>query len=170
MNTSSHSMATALSRRKLSTSSRNFRVRKRSSYKPYPTRTNELFKDPQPVSVFQSTSNDLSWYHPWLHNQVTDISHAVRQLKVGEETLLEGNAFERVFAAVATFIRDNEAVSIDDVIEHLHKTQRMEDTREAFKAQRLLVFAILGWQSMLYQLAFNICSEDKLAVHEDIMN
>ena len=86
---------------------------------------------------------------------------------MGEETLLENNAFERVFTAVAKFVRDNEAVSIDDVVEHLRKTQKMEGTCETFKAQRLLVFAILGWQSMLYRPAFNTCSQDELAVHED---
>ena len=91
----------------------------------------------------------------------------MRQLRVGEETLLENNAFERVFTAVATFVLDNEAVSIDDVVGHLRKTQKMEGTRETLKAQRLLVFAILGWQSMLYRPAFNTCSQDVFAVHED---
>lgn len=134
---------------------------------PYPSETNELFKDPHPVSVFQPISNDLGWYHPWLHGQVANISHAVRQLRVGEETLLESNAFERVFAAVATFVRDNEAVSIDDVVKHLHETQKMEDTRNTLKAQRLLVFAILGWQSMLYRPAFSTSSQDEFVVHED---
>ncbi|KAF2811120.1 uncharacterized protein BDZ99DRAFT_508447 [Mytilinidion resinicola] len=171
---SSHSMAAARSRRKLSTSSRSFRVRKRSSFisttttlAAHPTRTHELFKEPLPVSVLQSTSADLSWYHPWLHGQVTNMSHAVRQLRVGEETLLENNAFERVFTATGTFVRDTEMVTIDDVVEHLRKTQKMENTRQTFKAQRLLVFAILGWQSMLYRPAFNTCSGDELAVHED---
>jgi len=89
---------------------------------------------------------------------------------VGEETLLENNAFERVFTAVATFVRDNEAVSIDDVVGHLRETQKMEGTREASRAQRLLVFAILGWQSMLYRPAFNTCSQDEFAVHDDQSN
>ncbi|KAF2190686.1 hypothetical protein K469DRAFT_733374 [Zopfia rhizophila CBS 207.26] len=113
------------------------------------------------------SSNDLSWYHPQFRGQFINISYTVRQLRVGEETLLENNAFERVFIAVATFVRDNEAVSIDDVVEHLRKTQKMEGTGETFKAQRLLVFAILGWQSMLYRPAVNTCSQDELAVHED---
>ena len=129
--------------------------------------TNELFKQPHPVSVFRSTSNDLSWYHQWLHGQVADISRAVRQLRVGEETLLEGNAFERVFAAVATFVRDNRGASIDDVVDDLRVTQSMESSPEVFLSQRLLVFAILGWQSMLYRPAFNVCSEAELAIHED---
>lgn len=121
---------------------------------PLPTGTNELFKNPHPVSCFQSTSNDLSGYHPWFHDQVANILHAVRQLWVGEKTFLENNAFERVFTAVATFVLDNEAVSIDDEVGHLRETQKMEGTREASKTQRLLVFAILGWQSMLNRFAF----------------
>ncbi len=86
---------------------------------------------------------------------------------MGEETLFENNAFERLFAAVATFVQDNEGATIDDVVEHLRTTQDMERTHTTFKAQRLIVFAILGWQSMLYRPAFNTCSLDELAVHED---
>lgn len=133
------------------------------------TQTDILFQDPQPVSIFHSPSNDLRWYHPWLYSQVTTIPHAVRQLRSGEETLLESNTFERVFATVAAFVQDQKGISIDDVVEHLRITERLEATPESFKAQRLLVFAILGWQSMLYRPAFNSCSADELAVrqHDD---
>ncbi|KAF2468653.1 uncharacterized protein BDR25DRAFT_264460 [Lindgomyces ingoldianus] len=168
-------MAAVRSRRKLSTTPGSFRVRKKRSFfsttaltavAPQPTKANELFKEPQPVSVFLPTTIDLGWYQPWLHGQLTNISHAVLQLQVGKETLLEGNAFEKVFAAVAQFARDNEGISIDDLIEDLRRTQGMEESHECLKAQRLLVFAILGWQSMLYRPTFNTCSLEELAVLE----
>ena len=127
----------------------------------------ELFKDPQPVSVFCSTSYGLSWYHSWLRSHLDDLPHAIRQLRVGKGTILEDNGFERVFTAVASFVHDTQAVTIDDVVEHLRETQKMETASESSNAQRLLVFAILGWQSMLYRPAFNTCSLDELAVHKD---
>jgi hypothetical protein len=67
---------------------------------------------------------------------------------------------------VAAFVHDTEAVTIDGVVEHLRKTQKLETTPESSNAERLLVFAILGWQSMLYRPAFNTCTLHELAVHE----
>jgi hypothetical protein len=86
---------------------------------------------------------------------------------VGEGKLLENNAFERVFHAVAAFVREERGLSIEEVIEYLRIAEKMDSSREAAKAQRLLVFAILGWQSMVYVPAFNACSLEQLAVVED---
>ncbi|KAF2267609.1 hypothetical protein CC78DRAFT_511770 [Lojkania enalia] len=172
-NASSHSVAIQSSRT-LSTSSRKFRIRARSSLSPLTTVTRvprwpvSLFKDPQPSSVFLTSSHHLEyWYHPWLHGQIANMSEVMRQLKVGSEMLLEGNGFEKVFAAVAKFVRDSEGISIDDIVEYLRETESIENTPEVFGAQRLLVFAILGWQSMLYRPAFNTCTLSELAIHED---
>ncbi|KAF2273014.1 uncharacterized protein EI97DRAFT_445293 [Westerdykella ornata] len=84
----------------------------------------------------------------------------------GKEHYGKMNGFERVFAAVAAFIHNKQAVTIDDVVEHLRKTQVLETVPWTCNAQRLLVFAILGWQSMLYRPTFNTCSLDELAVHQ----
>ena len=94
------------------------------------------------------------------------LPHAIGQLLVGEDRLLESNAFERVFQAVSALVREERGLSIDEVLEHLRIVEKMESTQDTFKAQRLLVFAILGWQSMLYLPAFNICSQDQLAIHD----
>jgi hypothetical protein len=126
----------------------------------------DLFKDPLPVSVLSSTSDGLSWYHPWLRGQLEDLPNTVKQLRVGDETLLEDNCFERIFASVATFVQGNEGVTIDDVVEHLRQPQVFDTAPQSYNAQRLLVFTILGWQSMLYRPAFNTCSLDELAVHD----
>lgn len=112
-------------------------------------------------------SDDLAWYHPWLHGQLANFPHAVKQLRVGADTLLENNAFERVFQAVAKFVLETRGPSIDEVVEHLRTAESMESTPEAFTAQRHLAFAVLGWQSMTYIPAFNTCSLDQFAVHQD---
>ena len=41
----------------------------------------------------------------------------------------------------------------------------MDTTHETIKAQRSLVFAILGWQSMLYRAAYDNHSMDEFAIH-----
>ena len=93
--------------------------------------------------------------------------HALQELRVRDAKLTEGNVFEQLFAAVAAFAQSDEGVSIDDVVEHLEESQNLEKADEALNAKRWLVFAILGWQSMLYLPAFNTCALDDLAVHED---
>ena len=130
-------------------------------------RTSQLFDDPQPTSVFRSESYDLSWYNLWLFKELISTPHEIQRLRVGTDDLRQGNAFERVFAAIAKFVRVHEGVSIDDIVEHLRDTLQMDVTYESNKAQRSLVFAILGWQSMLYRAAFNNCSMDEFAIHKE---
>lgn len=68
---------------------------------------------------------------------------------------------------MAAFARDNKAISVDNVLEHLQEAKGLENTPEACRRQRTLVFAILGWQSMLYRAAFKVCSFDELAIAQD---
>ncbi|KAM7212261.1 hypothetical protein V8F06_012332 [Rhypophila decipiens] len=51
---------------------------------------------------------------------------------------------------------------------HLRENRRLtEKDGSSLDAKRLLVFAIMGWQSMVYQPAFNICLPSELAIHHD---
>ena len=130
----------------------------------------QLFSYPRPTSIFGSEAYDLSWYNLWLFKELIDAPHEIQQLRVGTDLLRQSNAFERVFAAVARFVRAgavaSSVISIDGIVEHLRETLHMDATYESGRAQRSLVFAILGWQSMLYRAAFNHCSLDELAIHE----
>src|SRR5205814_516114 len=91
----------------------------------------------------------------------------LRKLGFGRDELLNNPVFNRIFTAVGKYIQENEGVTIDEVVEHLQITEMMDRTPESFAAQRLLVFAILGWQSMLYLPAFNTCSLHELSIHQD---
>ena len=73
----------------------------------------------------------------------------------------------KAFTAVARYVSSTEAVSIDEVVDHLRTAEKLEVSSEYPDASRLLVFAILGWQTMLYKPAFNICSFGDLAIYAD---
>lgn len=75
-------------------------------------------------------------------------------------------AYYTLHDTIAAYMRQNRGFSIDEVIEHLDENKIFDDTREhTLDAKRLAVFAILGWQSMVYQPGFNICPPGQLAVH-----
>lgn len=117
------------------------------------------------VSV-TSTVIDMSWYDPWLSQQLKNLPYAVMELRVVGDSLRAKTTLDKIFAAIEDFTQKSEGVSIDDIAEHLQKIKIFESADE-LGAQRLLIFAILGWQSMLYQAAFNVCSIQELAIHQD---
>lgn len=129
-------------------------------------KTSRQTKKPISKQIYSGSGDNL-WYTHWLTYQLTGLPNTLSELLVGEENLLDEGVFERVFTSVKSVLQDTEGMSIDDVVEHLQGSLGMESTKEAFKTQRTLVFAILGWQSMLYQPAFNVCSLDQFAIDED---
>lgn len=73
--------------------------------------------------------------------------------------------------AVNNFVRQYSSWSIDEIVAYLTAESLFESTMvhpDMLPAQRLLVFSILGWQSMLYLPSFNTCSLNELAIHQDI--
>ena len=54
------------------------------------------------------------------------------------------------------------------MIEHLREAEVFSDVQDAaLPAQRILIFALLGWQSMVYMPALITSPPSKLAVHQD---
>lgn len=68
-------------------------------------------------------------------------------------------------------IRQSRSLGIDEIVEYLVEQgvfeSGMVETR-IILLRRLLIFAVLGWQSMLYLPSFDTCPLDELAVHQDI--
>src|SRR5699024_3610231 len=79
----------------------------------------------------------------------------------------KSNGLGRLFEAIEDYRRTNEGVSIDEIVTHLQSIEMLDDAEGLLGAQRLLIFAVLGWGSMLYQAAFNVCSVQELAIHQD---
>ena len=111
---------------------------------------------------------DMSWYGTWLSEQLKNLPYCLKELRVGSDGLLgKSNGLDRIFKALEDYIRIDEGVSIDEIVIHLQKIEMLDSAEELLGAQRLLIFAVLGWGSMLYQAAFNVCSLQELAIHQD---
>ena len=69
-------------------------------------------------------------------------------------------------------MRENRGFSVDDIIEHLQTVAELSipgapSDQATLDTTRLLVFTILGWQTMIYKPAFNVCPPYELAIHHD---
>ena len=69
------------------------------------------------------------------------------------------------------YICQSRSLGIDEIVEYLVEQDVFEpgmvETRITL-LRRLLIFAVLGWQSMLCLPSFHNCPLDELAVHQDI--
>ncbi|PYI09528.1 hypothetical protein BO78DRAFT_30111 [Aspergillus sclerotiicarbonarius CBS 121057] len=110
---------------------------------------------------------DLTWYEGWLTDQLSHLPFCLHNLRVGDNSQLSIQTVKGLFIAVGSSARENEGLSIDEIIQHLQDDDILEEGEEHLASQRLLIFAILGWQSMLYQAAFNVSSVQELAIHHD---
>lgn len=110
---------------------------------------------------------DRGWYNVWLSRQLDNLPYCLRELRIGGEKLRIKQSLGPLCEVVGDYARKNYGVSIDEIVEHLQEARIFDRTKEMLGAQRLLIFAVLGWQSMLYQAAFNVCSVQELAIHKD---
>ena len=121
-------------------------------------------------------SHDLSWYLPWLAQQVAKLPECLKSLAgnnnaVGTADLSMNSSLYRIFMAVSDFVCEAGSPSIDEILEQLNHDPIIHSAMTgiaSIQAQRLLIFAVLGWQTMLYVPSFNTCSLHQLAVHQDI--
>ncbi|THC89937.1 hypothetical protein EYZ11_010602 [Aspergillus tanneri] len=110
---------------------------------------------------------DMSWYDVWLSQQLENLPYCLRELRIQGESLLAGLCLDKLFDAIRDFTQINEGVSIDEIVRHLQNIDILDNASDLLGPQRLLIFAVLGWRSMLYQAGFNVCSIQELAVHQD---
>jgi hypothetical protein len=116
---------------------------------------------------FTNPYADMNWYNAWLSRQLENLPYCLRELRVGGEKVQSKQSLVPLFGLIEKFARENDGVSIDDILKHLRDCGLFDSSAELMGAQRLLIFATLGWQSMLYQAAFNVCSVQELAIHID---
>lgn len=118
-------------------------------------------------------SSDMSWYRPWLAEQIANLPDSLRSLinpQRNSESLVHltfQSKLYRIFMSVSEFIRQERSPTIDQVIEHLVEKcllNASDEGSELSLQHRLLVFAILGWQSMLYLPSFGTCPPEELGI------
>lgn len=105
----------------------------------------------------------IGWYGHWLHSQKTLWPPVIKKIRDGKGEALN---FNLCFISVSSFVKGKEGMSIDDIIRHLQEQKILGREPGALNAQRLLIFAILGYQSMLYLPAYNVCPLSELAISQ----
>ena len=117
-----------------------------------------------------SSDRKLYWYLPWLAQQVATLPPNIVSLLAEEgETSLDlspESALHKAFMFIRQATSDDNIASIEEIVDYLHEQSDIMAKVTNLSAKHLLVFAILGWQSMLYLPSFNTCSLDEFAVHQ----
>lgn len=97
---------------------------------------------------------NLQWYDRWLHLQLKNVPPSMAQ-SLG--------SFSRIFQQVAEFT--GRGCSLEEMAEQLLLLDLIKpggyDTKQV---ARTIVFAILGWQTMLYAPAFQTCPLQQMAI------
>jgi hypothetical protein len=136
-----------------------------------------LIEDEKTHTQFPATSTlDFGWYLEWLAQQVQDLPDCLIDLIKDQDKssiidFAPGTTLCRIFITVNRFARESQSPSIDEIIEHLQEECifGLADYETALgSAQRQLIFAVLGWQTMLYLPSFNTCPLSQLEIHQDI--
>ncbi|KAI0861637.1 hypothetical protein F4860DRAFT_475714 [Xylaria cubensis] len=110
---------------------------------------------------------DLDWYTSWLTMKLQAISGPLRSIVVGDSPLFKPAGFNALILAVENFTSQNDGISIEEIIEHLLTTRVLsKDLTDDLSPLRTLIFAVLGWRTMLYVPALNVCSFDELAIQQ----
>jgi hypothetical protein len=121
-----------------------------------------------------TSSLDFGWYLEWLAQQVRNLPDSLMELIKDHDNLVSTDFgtdtfLYRTFISVNRFVRESPSPSIDEIIQHLQEElifDPVDDGTTSNAAQRLLVFAVLGWQTMLYLPSFNTCPLSQLEIHQ----
>lgn len=116
---------------------------------------------------------DFRWYLEWLAKQARDLPDSLMELIIDHDNLastdFDMDTLARTFVSLNRFVRELPSPSIDEIVQHLQEElifASVDDGTPSNLAQRLLVFAVLGWQTMLYLPSFNTCPPSQLEIHQ----
>lgn len=131
--------------------------------------TNESENPYAPSSV----PADFDWYLKWLCLQifrlpVDEASLLTKNGDSGTTSLGENSTFHKTFLAINQITRSQDNLSIDEIQEKLIEEDIFlsdSGSSHVLVAQRHLVFAMLGWQSMLFLPAFDTRRPSSLNIH-----
>lgn len=132
--------------------------------------------DPSTISIFpKSTGPSLTWYRHWLQQRFEQIpSDLVKTLESNGSVDLDSglqrpsSTATKLFLEVAKQARSQDC-SLQTIYEQI-KEQGLYtgDTAADTDAHRTLVFTILGWQSMLYKVAFHAAPYPQLSIERPL--
>lgn len=130
------------------------------------------------LSIFPSFTDstrdqpELQWYRWWLDQQLATLPSTFRGC-LPESASTPQPAFTarfvRVFVEAAKSFEAQSEPSIDHTIEHLMTENFLQPVSGEYDMHlhRILVFAMLGWQTMLYRPSFGTSPPQQLAIVDD---
>lgn len=101
----------------------------------------------------------LRWYGRWLDLQVDNIPKSITK---------RVHSFSAAFLEIANSAKASR--SIEDIATNLMHLNLFDagDTDDEKRMARTFVFAVLGWQTMLYKPAFGTCPSQQLAIADEL--
>ncbi|KAI0387827.1 hypothetical protein F5Y04DRAFT_286805 [Hypomontagnella monticulosa] len=123
------------------------------------------------VRARRTSPLDWAWYPSWLDGKVADLPQDIKELINEDQGLTAEELLYPIFSVIEKCLEKEQFddVSIDEIIDHLIENQAITPDPESpgrSARHRQLVFAIIGWQTLLYQPAFNTCAPFQLAICE----
>jgi hypothetical protein len=101
----------------------------------------------------------LRWYGRWLDLQVDNMPKSITE---------RVHSFSAAFLEIANSAKASG--SIEDIATNLMRLNLFDsgDTDDEKRMARTFVFAVLGWQTMLYKPAFGTCPSQQLAIADEL--
>ncbi|KAI4159193.1 MAG: hypothetical protein LQ342_006776 [Letrouitia transgressa] len=114
----------------------------------------------------------MHWYPQWLEEQLKTLPSSTISAVAGHDPNDEAcwsPGLTKVFSEVARHAKSDGCQSIDDIADCLIKGGVVEApaSKEGAFEVRNFVFAVVGWQTMLYKPALGICPPQQLAVTDE---
>lgn len=115
----------------------------------------------------------MDWYFWWLLDQIKALPQAILSVLPHETEIRNGclsDSFVSVWCEVARVLKSEENPSIDTVIDHLASDEiiSLSMQKDSRRLARSLVFAIIGWQTMLYRPDCGSCSTAEVMIADDM--
>lgn len=132
--------------------------------------TRARFRQKTAVLERQTEIIDLDWYEAWITHRLDELPRQYHSIKVRGESVSGPRGFHCLAVAVDEYLCKSDGCSIDEVIEHLCDTDIIEVEKEFDREDdilRNLLFACLGWRTMLYRPTFNVHPLGSLTIHQD---
>ncbi|MCJ1250493.1 hypothetical protein MMC30_007721 [Trapelia coarctata] len=136
-------------------------------------------RDPDLLSILPYSSQGTGafdyaqWYDWWVHNQVQRQPKELFSTLPNYDPKLDErwtHSFVILWQKISGYMKANDSVSIDDIIAFLveHSILQPASNSEALLAAKNLVFAVIGWQTMLYRPDMHSCPPVQLAIDREM--
>lgn len=131
------------------------------------------FVDQNLASIFLRSHNELQWYRRWVHDQVQKQPTQLFSTLHGYDPKKDDrwiSPFSTMWKEISKYMTVPTTVSIDGIVAHLLESGIIEfgSDPNAPIAAKNLVFAVIGWQTMLYQADMHSCPPEQLAIQSEM--